>query len=733
MTSIVDELKRLADLYEIIEKHDESYHKLDAPTISDNEYDGLVEEYKMLEAKYAINNHIHSETAARIWEKTYPNTPNPFIGKKASPSQRVGYTPSEKFQTVKHETPMLSLNNVFSESELDYWAEKCLHTLNSLPLTNGGSLALKTPLYAIEVKYDGLSLDLQYRRRGKVLGLHRAITRGDGEEGEDVTHVAHAIRNLPMELEYLDGFDAIDVRGEVVMSYDDFRRVNELLIADGLKPLVNPRNAAAGAVRQMNPEVTSHRGVEFIAYGVGFHKENIVGYMPNRQFKIMAMLMTNGFNTEGNYRFVGSNTFELIGYYNFIKDERPNMRYPIDGIVIKHDQVEAQILLGFVSRAPRWAVAFKYPAEEAITLLEDITVQVGRTGAITPVGRLAPVFVGGVTVTNATLHNVEEIERKGLVIGDLVIVRRAGDVVPEIVGRANLSTQDGDGELIAKWTRTVGDNNISFRKFEMPTHCPKCGSAIVKEPKGKIWRCTGYDICPGQRAAQLNHSVSRNALNIEGIGDKTMEELVDLGLVERILDIYMLSESDLRQLSNVQDKTVNNIMESIEKSKKTTMARILFALGIRHVGESTAKSLAVHFPTMQSFLDKSKSFSELMLVEDIGQKTAMAINTYMSFPDNLYQYEALMDIFEVEVPVEKPKTNGLAGHVMVVTGSFKGQSREEVEAHLESCGAKVTGSLSKKTTVLLVGDNPSQGKVDKARDLDMIIIHGFVPDTIDNF
>lgn len=683
------ELKRMVELVKLIIYHDEKYHKEDKPEISDNEYDGLVMELKELEAKHPAS--IHPQ----------------------SPSLRVGYKPSEKFAVVKHNIPMLSLNNVFDMEGLVDFDKKVRQGLKGALTVDGKDFSTMQPRYTFDVKFDGLALDLQYVKNGKSMKLHRAITRGDGNEGEDVTHVAHAIKNIPMVLKNIIGFDHLDVRGEVLMSYDTFARVNEELVASGKKALVNPRNAAAGAVRQLDPEETKRRGVEFVCYGIGSYKENSVGYLPRTQISIMKMLADFGFNTEAEYRMIGTEIIEIMGYYDFIKELRPKLRFPIDGIVVMANYRAAQILLGFISRAPRFAVAFKYPAEEAITLLEDITVQVGRTGAITPVGRLAPVFVGGVTVTNATLHNVEELDRKDLMIGDKVIVRRAGDVVPEIVGPAHPEHRNG-----------------SEYRFVMPEKCPKCDSPIVKEPKGKIWRCTGYDICPGQRAAQLMHSVSRNALNIEGIGDKTMEELVDLGLVERILDIYMLCGDDLRKLSNVQDKTVNNIMESIEKSKKTTMARVLFALGIRHVGESTAKSLASHFPTMESFLEKSKSFSDLMLVDDIGEKTAMAIGTYMSFPDNLYQYEALMDIFEIEAPVEKPKTNGLAGHVFVVTGSFKDQTREEVEEHLVSCGAKVTGTLSKKTTVLLVGDNPSQSKVDKARELKILTIHGYVPDSI---
>ena len=692
MSDIEKDLKRMRELVDLILMHDRLYHELDTPSIEDHVYDGLVHELQLLEQKY------------------------PYDIDPKSPTLRVGYKASNKFANAKHTIPMLSLNNTFTEEGLVEFDKRVNHTLKSSITVDGRVFSVLKPRYTVELKYDGLSLDLQYTRFGNNMILKKAVTRGDGDTGEDVTHVVKAIKNIPMVLPGIHGFDELDVRGEVLMSFANFERVNAELKAADKKPLVNPRNAAAGAVRQSDPAVTAYRGVEFVCYGVGHFAESIIGFMPDTQFDLMAMLEEAGFNTEPSFRFVATEIIELMGFYNFIKEERPKLRFPIDGIVIKVNHRSAQILLGFVSRAPRFATAFKYPAEEAVTLLEDITVQVGRTGAITPVGRLAPVFVGGVTVTNATLHNVEELVRKNLRIGDQVIVRRAGDVVPEIVGPADPDLRNG-----------------TEYRFIMPTFCPKCNSPIVKEPKGKIWRCTGGYDCSGQRTSYLIHAVSRNALDIRGIGDKTIEELVERKMVDKLSDIYKLTEEDLRKLEGAQDKTVENLMQAIEESKTTTMAKVIFALGIRHVGESTAKELARYMSSMEEFYNNSSDINFMMKIPDIGEKTAMAVCDYMSVIWNEENFRELMKVLNIVKPETRTKSIGLVGHTFVVTGSFPGQTREEVEEHLESCGAKVTGSLSKKTTVLLVGDNPSQSKVDKARDLDMIIIHGFVPDVIDTF
>jgi DNA ligase (NAD+) len=691
------ELKRMSELVEMIFHHDERYHKQDAPEISDSEYDGLVKELQALEAKYPNNVSVYS------------------------PSNRVGFDMSARFAAVPHGVPMLSLNNVFSEEALKEWHDRITQSLRSNPMTTGKNYADLNPRYTVELKYDGLSLNLRYKKNEYGLVLQTAITRGNGEIGEDVTHVVKSIRGIPLIIVDAWGFDELEIRGEVMMSYIDFERVNAELRQKGKKELVNPRNAAAGAVRQLDPSVTKYRGVEFVAYGIGAYVENVIGFLQDTHYDTLTTLEEWGFNIESSHRFVANDMQELIGFYNYIKDERPKLRFPIDGIVIKVNHRTSQALLGYVSRAPRFAIAFKYPAEEAITLLEDITVQVGRTGAITPVGRLAPVFVGGVTVTNATLHNVEEIERKGLVIGDMVIVRRAGDVVPEIVGRANFKTVTDDNELTNQML-----NGVKYRKFVMPTHCPKCNCPIVKEPEGKIWRCTGGPWCPGRKAGYLIHAVSRNAMDIQGLGDKTIEEMVDLKMIDSLSDIYALTAEDLRKLDGAQEKTVSNIMKAIEESKTTTMAKVIFALGIRHVGESGAKDLAKYMPTLESFYENSGDVDFLMKIPGVGEKTALAIVEHMDNDANVHDLAYLMTVLKIVPPEKKETSDEFAGLTFVVTGGFTDMTREEIKEHLELRGAKVTGSVTKKTNYVIAGADPSSGKVGKANELGVKVID-FIP------
>jgi DNA ligase (NAD+) len=691
------DLNRMFELVELILHHDKKYHKEDAPEISDSDYDALVKELSLLEAKYPEEVNVKS------------------------PSRRVGFEISDKFEASEHGVPMLSLNNAFSEEEVKDWHERNTQSLKSNPMTTGKNYADLNPRYTVELKFDGLSLNLRYKKNQYGLVLQSAITRGDGAIGEDVTHVVKSIRGIPLIIVDAWGFDELEIRGEVMMSYIDFERVNADLRQKGKKELVNPRNAAAGAVRQLDPKVTKYRGVEFVAYGIGAYVENIVGFLQDTHYDTMTTLEEWGFNIESSYRFVANDMQELIGFYNYIKEKRPTLRFPIDGIVIKVNHRTAQALLGYVSRAPRFAIAFKYPAEEATTLLEDITVQVGRTGAITPVGRLAPVFVGGVTVTNATLHNVEEIERKGLLIGDMVIVRRAGDVVPEIVGPARPPDAVADDKLKNDYV-----NATHLRKFVMPTHCPKCNCPIVKEPEGKIWRCTGGPWCPGRKAGYLIHAVSRNAMDIQGLGDKTIEEMVDLKMIDSLSDIYALKEDDLRKLEGVQDKTVSNIMKAIEESKTTTMAKVIFALGIRHVGESGAKNLAKYMPTLESFYENSGDVNFLMKIPDVGEKTALAIVEHMDNDANVHDLAYLMTVLKIVPPEKKETSDEFAGLTFVVTGGFTDMTREEIKEHLELRGAKVTGSVTKKTNYVIAGADPSSGKVGKANELGVKVID-FIP------
>lgn len=682
-----NDLKRMMELVDLILYHDRRYHKEDAPEIADPDYDALVKELQALEAKYP--EHVHPD----------------------SPSVRVGYEPSERFQNVAHTVPMLSLNNAFTDEEVKEWDKRVEQALKANPTFEGKNYALLKPRYAIELKFDGLSLNLQYRKGDFGLVLKRAITRGNGEIGEDVTHVVKAIKGIPLVIPEAWGFDELEIRGEVLMSFDNFERVNTELREKGKKELVNPRNAAAGSVRQMDPKVTAHRGVEFVAYGIGAYTENVIGYLPDTHYETMTTLEHWGFNIERAYRFVANDMQELIGFYDFVKEMRPKLRFPIDGIVIKVNHRSAQDILGFVSRAPRFALAFKYPAEEARTLLEDITVQVGRTGAITPVGRLKPVFVGGVTVSNATLHNVDEIRRKGLLIGDTVIVRRAGDVVPEIVGPVDIAIRDG-----------------SEYEFEMPKCCPECGSDIVKEEGGKIYRCVGTMVCPAQKYGHFLHAVARNALNIKGLGKEIIAEMLEKEMIEELHDLFELNYDDIAQLEGFGDKSIGNLLMSIRKAKDTTLQRVLFALGIRHVGESTAKTLAKHFKSLEEI--RNTDFIDLEKIEDIGPETAKAIFDF--FRDYWTRIDLLQRHLRIEVPKESTLEQTLKDITFCVTGSFEGFGRNDVKDHIEQRGGSVTSSVSKKTNYILVGKDPSPAKVAKAAELGIQSLD-FVPDRIENF
>lgn len=680
------DLKRMTELVEIILDHDRRYHDEDKPIISDNEYDGLVRELQG-------------------YEKLFPHDIDP-----RSPTLRVGYRVSDKFANVKHSVPMLSLDNLFEESELRKWIDSVMHSLNTNRTVDGKNFAEMKPKFVVEMKHDGLSLDLRYKRFGSSMRLFQAITRGDGEIGEDVTHNVTKIKNIPIILADMHGYEELDIRGEVVMSFDQFNKVNEKLRAEGVKELVNPRNAAAGSVRQHDPKIAEERGVEFIYYGVGHYVERIVGYHSKTQWGALTDAEVFGFNSEMRYRFTADGIDEIMGFYNFIKEERSNLRYPIDGITIKLNYFSAQQLLGYASRAPRWARAFKYPAEEATTVLEAIDIQVGRTGALTPVARLKPVFVGGVTVTNSTLHNVEEIHRKDLRIGDVVIVRRAGDVVPEIVGP--------DKEV------RTGAEVV----FQMPPHCPECGERI-DPPVGKVWRCwNGYG-CEPQRVGQLIHAASRDALNIKGMGDETIEALYRAKKLGYVYDFFRLTHDDFMELEGFASASANNMINAINEARVTTLARVLISLNIRHVGVSTARDLTKHFSSLEEI---SKATSEdLKKLEGVGPETASAIYHFFGVFASTLIY-----MLEKELRIEKPTVvkipQTLEGQTFVVTGSFDGMTRDDVEKHITDRGGKVTGTVSKKTSFVVAGKEASGNKLQKANDLDVMIIN-FIPDTVSTF
>ena len=700
MKDAADQIKNLTDL---ILYHDKKYHEDDDAEISDADYDKLVRNLRALEKKY----------------------PEHVI--KNSATQRVGYSASSLFEKVKHKIPMLSLNNVFDENELIAFYNKIIAGLKDNITEDGKNYSLIEPLFTGELKYDGLSIDLKYRAINGVLTFFQAITRGDGDIGEDVTHSVRNIKGVPETIP-VSNVTELEVRGEILMSFDAFTQTNHMLRLRGQKELSNPRNAAAGGIRTLDPYVAKERGLEFFAYGYGNIETTNKYFLPKQHHDVLDLFTKWGFCTNTELRKKMTHVHELLAYVNYIGEIRHSLAFPIDGIVIKVNYLTAQDILGYVSRAPRFSIAYKYPPEEAVTILEDIDVQIGRTGAITPVGRLKPVFVGGVMVSNATLHNVDEIERKGLLINDLVIVRRAGDVVPEIVGPASLKWISDNSSIIGDMLHA----REPLREFVMPTCCPKCMAPIVKEEGGKIWRCSGESWCPGKIAGYLRHVVSRDAMDIRGMGDKTIEELVDRGMVESLSDIYTLTKEDLLKLDGVQTKTVENLWAGIYNSRKTTMQKLIFALGIRHVGKSTAKALAARYCTIEEFQEIGAGPDPLISIPDIGKTTAQAIVEWLDNKANFQELENLIPHLTIAPPEVRVKTNQLAGQTFVITGSFKDMTREEVQLYLEDRGGVVTGSVSKKTTFLIAGKDPSGKKVKKATDLNIPILD-FIPTEVNLF
>uniref|UniRef100_A0AAU7PEY6 DNA ligase (NAD(+)) n=1 Tax=Burkholderia phage vB_BgluM-SURPRISE13 TaxID=3159457 RepID=A0AAU7PEY6_9VIRU len=682
------DIRRMKELVSLILHHDEAYHGNDRPEITDAEYDQFVRELQELEKKYP--EHIDPE----------------------SPTNRVGIAPKSVFKKIGHITPMLSLNNMFNEDEVREFDKKVRNGLKDNPTTKGKNFAHMTPLYSIELKYDGLSIDLFYKRgEDKVLRLQHAITRGDGKTGEDVTANIRYVKYVPQTLPDARGLDEIEIRGEVLMPHTSFLALNIAQERKNEEPYANPRNAAAGSLRVLDPNVTKSRDLEFHCYGWGHYVESLVGYMPDTLSDTLDVLSEWGFECNPDWRWVANDLPELIAVYRVVEKLRDKLPFDIDGIVVKVNYIAAQQILGFVSRAPRFAQAWKFPAEEATTLLEGIDVQVGRTGAITPVGRLQPVFVGGVWVSNATLHNEEEIQRKNLKIGDTVIVRRAGDVVPEIV-RSIPELRKGDE-----------------KPFHFPHHCPKCGSDLVKEEDAAIYRCSGGLKCPAQKFGSFVHAVQRKALNIVGMGDKTIEALIELRFLRELADLFELDAGQLHELEGVGEKSIRNLLDAIEAARDTTPDRFLYALGIRHVGESTAKDIARHTTNMD--LLREMSVEELEKIDGVGEETAKSIYTY--FRENWDQIERLWKHLRFSKKPDgltTPQT--LKDCTFVVTGSFEGMSREDVKAFLEARGGKVSSSVSRKTDFLVIGREPSANKLEAAVKHGVNILD-FLPETISKF
>lgn len=659
--STEDWRQRAGWLTEQLNRHGYAYYVLDAPTIPDAEYDKLFTELQALEV-------AHPELIAAD-----------------SPTRRVGAAPLPQFDQVTHSVPMLSLGNGFSEEDIVAFDRRVRDGLEV-----DGEVE-----YAAELKFDGLAINLRYENGI----LTHAATRGDGATGENVTANICTVRSIPLRL-HGDNLPAvIDVRGEIMMFKADFAKLNGRQREAGLKEFANPRNAAAGSLRQLDSRITAQRALRFFAYGIGLLEG---AELPPTHAALLDWYVAMGVPVCGERALV-LGAQGLLGFFQAVGQKRGSLPYEIDGVVYKVNQVEAQKKLGYVSRAPRFAIAHKFPAEEALTVVQGIEVQVGRTGAITPVARLAPVFVGGVTVTNATLHNEDEVRRKDIRIGDTVVVRRAGDVIPEVVSFVP-EMRPADA-----------------REFVMPSACPVCGSPIVRPEEETIARCSGGWIkCAAQRKGGLLHFVSRRAMDVEGLGDQLVEQLVDKNVITTPADFYKLGLTALAELDRMADKSAQNVLAALEKSKQTTLARFIYALGIRHVGEATAKELARHFGNLDALLAASEV--ALLDVADVGPVVARSIATFFGDPLNqelIAQLRASGMVWAEGEQEHRPKP--LQGKTFVLTGTLPTLSRDEAAAMIEALGGKVAGSVSKKTSYVIAGEEAGS-KLVKAQELGVPIL-----------
>ena len=653
---------RAAWLRNELNRHNYAYYVLDAPTIPDAEYDKLFRELQELEEAHP--------------ELTAPD----------SPTQRVGGQPVSQFSAMTHSMPMLSLNNGFTDDEIVAFDRRA-----------GEGLNVEQVEYAVELKFDGLAINLRYENGVFV----RAATRGDGTTGEDVSSNIRTIRAIPLRLNTSQPPAVLDVRGEVLMFQSDFTRLNARQRNAGLKEFANPRNAAAGSLRQLDPRITAERKLRFFAYGIGLLEG---AEMPSTHSGLLDWYEKLGVPVCSE-RAVVQGVDGLLGFFRKIGALRETLPYDIDGVVYKVNRIDQQQVLGFASRAPRFAIAHKFAAQEALTVVQDIEVQVGRTGAITPVARLAPVFVGGANVTNATLHNEDEVRRKDIRIGDTVIVRRAGDVIPEVV--ANVPER----------------RPPDAREFVMPATCPVCGSPIVRPEEEAVARCSGGWVkCAAQRKSGLQHFASRKAMNIDGLGEQLVDQLVEKEVVKTAADLYKRLDLDvLSSLDRMGKKSAQNLLDELKKSMSPTLARFLYALGIRHVGESTAKALADHFGTLEAFLNASED--QLLEVPDIGPVVAHSIIQFLAEP----QDRALIDqLLAVGVkPQERmgtaAKPRKLSGKTFVLTGTLPSLTRQVATELIQEAGGKVAGSVSAKTDYVVAGEEAGS-KLQKAAELGVTIL-----------
>ena len=654
--------QQIDTLRQDLRRYEYEYHVLDNPSIPDAEYDRLFHQLKALEAEH------------------------PELIIADSPTQRVGAKPLSGFAQIRHEIPMLSLDNAFSDEEFYAFVKRIEDRLIRLP----------EPLtFCCEPKLDGLAVSILY-----VNGvLTQAATRGDGATGEDITANIRTIRNIPLQLLMDNPPARLEVRGEVFMPHAGFERLNQLALEKGEKTFANPRNAAAGSLRQLDPKITSKRPLVLNAYSIGI-AEGVD--LPNTHYDRLQWLKSIGIPVNPEIRLCNG-TDEVLDFYRDIQNKRSSLGYDIDGTVLKINDIALQEKLGFISKAPRWAIAYKFPAQEELTRLNDVEFQVGRTGAITPVAKLEPVFVAGVTVSNATLHNGDEIERLDIAIGDTVVIRRAGDVIPQIIG-------------VLHDRRPADARPIIF-----PKTCPVCDSAIVRIEGEAVARCTGGLFCAAQRKEALKHFVSRKAMDIDGVGGKLIEQLVDRELVHTPADLFKLDLTTLTRLERMGTKSAENALASLEKAKNTTLARFIFALGIREVGEATALNLANHFKTLEAL--QNADLEALQQVPDVGEVVANRILAFWHEPHNVAVVNDLIaqGVHWETVETKEVTENRFKGKTVVLTGTLTQMGRNEAKALLQDMGAKVSGSVSAKTDFVIAGD-AAGSKLTKAQELGVTVL-----------
>ena len=653
--------QRSAELRKALSTYAYEYYVLDNPSVPDAEYDRLFSELQKIESSF------------------------PELIVSDSPTQRVGAQPLDKFSQIEHKVPMLSLDNAFSAEDLIAFDKRMGSRINNATVN-----------YVAEPKLDGAAVSLFYKNGQLVYGA----TRGDGKVGEDITHNVRTIKSIPLSLRG-EGFpEELEVRGEIFMPLASFERLNQEAAGSGDKLFVNPRNAAAGSLRQLDPKITSKRQLKMCAYSVGYYSGE---GLPDNHFDSLLRLKDWGFVINAEMKVL-SDIHECVTYCEALAEKRPKLDYEIDGIVFKINNFSIQKELGFVARAPRWAIAYKFPAQEEITILEDVEFQVGRTGVITPVARLKPVFVGGVTVSNATLHNMDEVRRLGLKIGDSVVIRRAGDVIPKVVKSVPEKRPENSREIM------------------LPTLCPVCNSPVETEQDGVLARCSGTLICSAQLKESIKHFASRKAMNIDGLGDKLIDQLVTKELIDDVVGLYKLDVKNLSLLERMGDKLAKKIINAIEGSKDCTLAQFIYALGVPEVGETTAELLAKTFQDLESIMSASEE--QLQAVDDIGPIMASNIHTFFVFETNKNKVAQLLELGVCPKRYEKvvsSENSALLDKKVVITGTLPTMSRDEMKSLLKSHGAKVQSSVSSKTDYLIAGE-AAGSKLEKATKLGIPVL-----------